>query len=150
MVAVHLLWSELRVRDLARSVRFYRALGLVPKARGKMDDGTRFVWLWDRRTRQLVELWHFDRGSRWYTPFDRVRGFDHGLVFSVADAAPLIRRLRKLGGRYFKRLDSGGVLLTLVKDPDGHILEILSRPGGSAHRRSAPPFLRLATSSKPL
>ena len=147
---IHLLFAELRVRNLERSVRFYRMLGLEIKSRGSLKDGTRFVWLWDKRTRQLVELWQFGRRSVLKTPFDRVSGFDHGLAFSTVDAAPLIRKLRTQGGRAGKSVDVGGVLLTLVKDPDGHVLEILSRPPGSYDRRSKPPFLRLATSNKPL
>jgi len=114
-----------------------------------MEDGTRFVWLWNPRTRQLVELWHFGRKSRLYSRFARIRGFDHGLVFSVVDSAPLVRRLRRLGGKVGKPLALGGVQLTLVKDPDGHTLEILSRPEGSAGRTSKPPFLTLATSIRP-
>ena len=77
----NLIYSEIRVRNLERSVRFYRALGLVPKSRGRMEDGTSFVWVWDKKTRQLVELWNAPRGSQFFEPFRIGKMFDPRLAF---------------------------------------------------------------------
>lgn len=147
---IHLIYTELRVQSLAKSVRFYRALGLRPKAKGSMDDGTTFVWLWDRRTRQVVELWHFRRTSKLYSPFYPSRGFDHGLVFTTDNADGLIRKLRRLGGHRKRTLSLGDVRLTLFDDPDGHKLEILDRTPDRRGNPQSPPFLRLALERRPL
>ena len=147
---VHLIFSEIRVRNLSRSVRYYRALGLVPKAKGSTESGTRFVFLWDKRTRQVVQLWHFPpRVAKLYRPFRSVRGYDHGLAFTTVRADALLRRLARVGGKTKRSVMIGDVRMTTVTDPDGHLLEILDRPRGGMGDRRRPPLLNLAFANRP-
>jgi predicted lactoylglutathione lyase len=142
----NLVYSEIRVRDLGRSMKFYRALGLVPKSRGKMEDGTSFVWVWDKKTKQLVELWYAPRGSQFFEPFRIGRMFDPRLMISVWSVAPIIRKLKRLGGKLTRDDRSGSVRLSIVSDPDGHSIEILSWMAPQKHARDEVPFLDLVLS----
>jgi len=146
----NLIYSEIRVRNLGRSVRFYRTLGLVPKSRGKMEDGTSFVWIWDRKTRQLVELWNAPRGSQFFEPFRIGRMFDPRLAISVRSAAPTLRRLMHLGGKLTRDFRFGEFRLSMVSDPDGYPVEILSWTAPEKHASDDVPLLDLVLSPKNL
>ncbi|HTT16557.1 MAG TPA: VOC family protein [Thermoplasmata archaeon] len=133
-----LVCSEIRVRNLARAERFYRALGLRPVARWTMENGERLLWLRDRRSRQLLELYQVPRRSRLFEPMRSTRRFDTRLVFSVLRAGPLLRRLERHGGRVRVDFTEGDVRLTFLADPEGTLIELVSRPDGVRSPRTVP------------
>jgi len=117
---------DIRVRNLARATRFYRVLGLRPVAKARMQNGTDVVWLRDRRTGQLLELFHLSRRSPLYRPFrDRSR-VENSLIFSLPDVGRLLPRLRRMGARRLLVFEDRDVRLTFVRDPDGALIEFVS------------------------
>ena len=146
----NLIYSEIRVSNLERSLRFYRALGLVPKSRGKTKDGTTFVWVWDKKTKQLVELWTAPRGSQFFETFRIGKMFDPRLAVSVMSAAPILRKLERLGGKLNRDFKLGSFRLSMVNDPDGYSIEILSWTNPRKHSKDGVPLLDLVLSPKKL
>jgi catechol 2,3-dioxygenase-like lactoylglutathione lyase family enzyme len=142
--AAHFVCSDLRVRDLARAVRFYRTLGLVPTGRSRMEDGTRIVWMRDAFTGQLLELFSLGRRSPLYEPFRRSQDASRALIFGVADARATARRLRRQGGRRIREFQQGGVQFSFLRDPSGHTIELLSWIDTARQARSTPPLVALA------
>lgn len=137
-----LIYSEIRVRNLPRALRFYRAVGLTPATKGRMSDGTRLVWLRDRRTRHLLELYYVPPRSPLYRPFQRPARPDPQLTFTVRDAGPLLAQLRRLGARVTEDFQEGPYRLTFVLDPDGNCLELVSWTAGAVRAHRDPPLLR--------
>jgi catechol 2,3-dioxygenase-like lactoylglutathione lyase family enzyme len=132
-----------RVRDLARAVRFYRALGLRTVARGRMKDGTKLAWMRDPGTGQLVELFCLSPRSPLYVPFPRRGRAEGSLIFSVDRMAPLRSRLVRSGAKPVREFEDGGVRLSFLRDPDGTLLEFLSWAQPSPRAARATPLLRL-------
>jgi len=142
----------LRVTDFERSLRFYtRALGLRVKARGDTREwgGGLWVQLEDPRTRAVVELNWYPRGSMFGSRYDVGDGVDHlDLTVGVA-AQPVLerayRRLLRMGARptgYTPATTSGW--MASVRDPDGIWITIGRRPTASERKalereRSASP-----------
>lgn len=143
----NLIYSEIRVRNLQRSVDFYRVLGLVPKKRGSLDDGTSFVWIWDKKTRQLVELWYAPRSSQFYEPFRVGRMLDPRLMISVWKAGPILLKLKHRGGKVIRDDRVGDFRLSVVEDPDGNSVEIVSWTIPQEHPTDMVPLLDLVLSS---
>lgn len=111
-----------------------------------MEDGTSFVWIWDKRTKQLVELWYAPRGSQFHEPFRVGKMFDPRLMISVWKVGPILRKLKLLGGKVIRDDRLGGIRLTIVKDPDGHSIEILSWTTPQEHPADRVPLLNLVLS----
>lgn len=133
-------WRSTGVRNLARSLRFYRALGLRIAMQGEMDHGGEWVWLRDRRTRQIIELNYYPPRSKYHERYRVGSELDH-LGFTVRDVVPLIRRLRRLGHPVVDDFVQGNVRLTWFHDPDGVFLEFLSwTPKARRYRKDSPAF----------
>ncbi|MCI4350788.1 MAG: VOC family protein [Thermoplasmata archaeon] len=129
----HFIGSDVRVADLARSVRFYRLLGLEVAARHRMPDGTRIIWMRDPLTGQLLELFHLSRRSPLYRPFRPATGAEHALIFGVPDLPTLLPRLHRSGARVVADFVEGRVRYVFVRDPNGTWIELLAwidRAGG--------------------
>ncbi len=145
----HLVFSDVRVRDLESSIRFYRALGLRPIVKGGMTDGTRIVWMRDQRTGQVLELFHLGRRSRLYEPFRPRRGSEGAISFSVDRLRPLVRRLEELGAKRVRSFCDGDAELTFLRDPNGALLELISWTAEGRSKHSEPPLLHLRGASRP-
>jgi catechol 2,3-dioxygenase-like lactoylglutathione lyase family enzyme len=146
--APHLVCSDVRVRNLARSVRFYRSLGLSVAARTQMDDATKIVWMVDRATGQLLELFELSRRSPLYRPFRRYSGTEHALLFGVRDAGRTSERLRRQGARLIQSFREGDVDLVFLRDPDGTWIELLGWTGESRPRHAGFPLATLHRSGR--
>jgi len=135
----YLIYAGIRVRQLRRSLRFYRALGLRTVYRGRMRHKGVYVWLRDRRTKYILELNYYPPGSQFHEHYARGSELDH-LGFTVRDVNPILARLQKIGiGRPVADFREGNVRLTFVKDPDGIWVEFLSwTERGRKLRKSAP------------
>jgi catechol 2,3-dioxygenase-like lactoylglutathione lyase family enzyme len=145
----HLVCTDLRVTNLARSVRFYRLLGLRPVARTRMDDGTRIVWMRDGVTGQLLELFHLTRDSPLYRPFRRSLATDHALIFGVPDLPGLRRRLQRAGAHVELEFTEDDVQIVFLRDADGTWIELMAWVKSASGRRRGLPLVALARGARP-
>ena len=116
---------DLTVRDLARSVDFYRThLELVPVEPAGPGEGR--AWLSaGPAVLRLTEAGAAGRTGSW-APDDLQRGFRH-VGFKVGDLDERAARLDDAGVRFHKRPKDvpGGVHITFFFDPDGVLLEFV-------------------------
>jgi catechol 2,3-dioxygenase-like lactoylglutathione lyase family enzyme len=129
------LYTGIRVRDLERSVRFYRGLGFRVLLRGTMDHGGIFVHLQQPRSDRRIELNYYPKGSRFYTPYRTGAEFDHfGFVTTHVDA--WVRRMKRLGGTVaIPTWTETGQRLGYVADPDGFVVEVFQTVANRRKRR---------------
>ena len=125
---VRLYYSGIEVRDLSRSLKFYRYLGLRIKRRGTMPHRGKWVQLIDPQTQQMLELNWYPRGSKFYERYRNGSELDH-IGFRVDDAVKwfdlLLRRGAKPAADPFGDVNE---TLAYVKDPDGIWIELIG-PG---------------------
>lgn len=121
---VRFLYSGIRVRDLTRSLRFYRALGFRVIRRGVMEHRGEWVHLKFPKSHHRLELNYYPRGSEFYTPFRSGSEFDHfGFYFS--DLPRWIARAKRAGGRVKVEVPDGPNRLVYIEDPNGIWLEFI-------------------------
>jgi len=132
---VRFLYSGIRVRDLRRSLAFYRALGFRIHARGRMGHGGEWVHLVHPGSRHRLELNFYPRGNRFYEPFTKGSEFDH-FGFYSPDVAGWRRRAVRAGGRVVADFVDGKSRLVYVADPNGVWLEMFG-PARPRRRRAA-------------
>lgn len=141
-IGPHLLYSGIRVRNLARSLKFYRALGLRPSMKGMMNHGGTWVWMRDPKTKQILELNWYPKGNEYYEKWTPGVEMDH-TGWAVRDIEPLIPLMKKLGAKVMSDFVQGNVRLTFFRDPDGIWHEILSwTEHGRRLRGGAPGLLQ--------
>ena len=121
-VKVEFVYSGLRVRDLARSLRFYRKLGFRIHNRGTMDHGGRWVHLLFPGAVQRVELNYYPRSSRFHEPWRKGTEFDH-LGFRVSNVEAWEAELRRWNLPIVARIREPHENLVYTRDPDGNWLE---------------------------
>jgi len=137
--------AGIRVTNLRRSIRFYtRAFGLkvVQKGDTRVWGGGLWVLLRDPRSRRVLELNWYPRGSLFFGPYRVGDGLDHlDFTIGVASRATLERvhrRLLKNGAKATKWTPATTEgWSTHVLDPDGVWITVGRRPT-SAERRSDP------------
>jgi catechol 2,3-dioxygenase-like lactoylglutathione lyase family enzyme len=121
-VKVELVYAGLRVRDLNRSLRFYRKMGFRVFRRGVMDHGGKWVHLSFPGALQRVELNFYPRSNRYYTPLRKGTEFDHfGFRVSNVEAWEAELRRRKLP--IVARVREPHENIVYTRDPDGNWLE---------------------------
>lgn len=121
-IKVEFRYAGLRVRNLARSLRFYRKMGFRVLRRGRMDHGGVWVHLIFPGATQWIELNYYPRGNRFHTPFRKGTEFDHfGFRVSNVEAweAELRRRRFPIVARIRERYEN----IVYTRDPDGNWLE---------------------------
>jgi len=125
---IRLYYSGIRVRELGRSLRFYRSLGLKVTHRGTMAHGGKYVHLRDPFSRQELELNWYPERSRFYERYKNGSELDH-IGFIVDDAVKWFKLLVKRGARPAARpFGDESETLAFVKDPDGIWIELIG-PG---------------------
>ena len=136
--------TGIRVRDVARSLRFYRALGHRVAARGRMRHGGQWVHLTFPGSRHHLELNYYPKGSRFYEPWKSGTEFDH-FGFFARDVEEWLRKARRAGATLVADFTEGRNRLVYVSDPDGICLEAFgpARPPRKLATR------RRATTSSP-
>jgi len=121
-IQVEYVYSGLRVRNLERSLRFYRKMGFRVHRRGQMGHGGRWVHLIFPGAVQRVELNYYPRSNRFYEPIRKGTEFDH-LGFRVSDVegweAELRRRKLPIVARIREKYEN----IVYTRDPDGNWLE---------------------------
>jgi catechol 2,3-dioxygenase-like lactoylglutathione lyase family enzyme len=117
-------YTGIRVRDMARSVRFYtEGLGLRLGPSGRMAAGGLWQELKDPESGAVLEL-NFYPGDPPYREGDEL---DH-LGFRVENVDVTVRRLEGLGGRIrIPAFTEGDERLAFVSDPDGAWVELYER-----------------------
>lgn len=143
---VRWMYSGIRVRDLTRSVRFYRRLGFRVVKRGGFSHGGRWVHLVFPGSTHRLELNYYAPGSHFAVPFRPGEEFDH-FGFYVDDPLGWVRKAVRSGATPMVGFVDGPAQLMYVRDPDGNWLgacgpsEPLQGPKrrGRAHRGPARP-----------
>ena len=129
------LYTGLRVRNLDRSIRFYKALGFRQTLRLRTGLGEA-AQLEHPSNGFTLELNHFKRGTWAWEPVRRGTELDH-LGFEVQDVDQLVRRLLRAGGTVKVEPYDTGILIhgkgqfrgraAYVSDPDGVWIELMGR-----------------------
>ena len=128
---IKLYYSGIEVRDLRRSLRFYRSLGLKVIRRGTMEHGGRWMHLMDPSSKQRLELNWYPKGSRFYEKYRNGSELDH-IGFIVDDAVKWFKLLVKRGAKpATEPFGNKWETLAYVKDPDGVWIELIG-PGSKA------------------
>lgn len=131
-VKVEFVYAGIRVRDLRRSLRFYRRLGFKVYRRGTMEHGGKWVQLAFPGASERVELNFYPRRTRFYERFRKGSEFDH-LGFRVSSVRAWKRRLDRLGVRVVAEVREAHEHIVYVRDPDGNWIEYF---GPAEARRS--------------
>ena len=118
----------LLVSDLDRSVRFYRELleraAVSEDARhARFDLGPISLTIHEDLTPAEISIWRVD-------PMPGRRGWGVYLTFPTADLEGTYAKLTRIGAEILTtpRTTPWGVVMFIVKDPDGYLLEISQRP----------------------
>lgn len=119
---IEYLYAGIRVRNLAKSLRFYARLGFRVHRRGRMEHGGEWVHLKFPGAAQRVELNYYPKGNRYYEPFRRGTEFDH-FGFRVSDVSAWTRRLRALKMPIVARIQETHENIVYTRDPDGNWIE---------------------------
>jgi len=131
---IRLYYAGIQVRELRRSLRFYRSLGLKVNHRGTMAHGGKYVHMKDPSSGQRLELNWYPKGSRFYERYKKGSELDH-IGFIVDDAVKWFRLLVKRGARPACRpFGDEAETLAYVKDPDGIWIELIG-PGRKLNKR---------------
>ena len=134
------LYTGLRVRNLDRSIRFYRALGFRKSIQEKTSIGE-FAQLEHPNGRFTIELNRFRRGTPVWEKYQKGSEMDH-FGFWVDDVDRWTRTLIRAGGKVKIAPYNTGIVIpprpmfkgraAYVADPDGIWVELM----GPAKRRS--------------
>ncbi len=127
---VRFVYSGIRVRNLEKSVKFYRAIGFRVVKRGWFSHGGKWVHLVFPKSGHRLELNYYPKGTPFYEPFHPGTEFDH-FGFYVTNPRQWVRRLVKAGAKPVVGFVDGPAELLYLKDPDGVWLAACapSRPG---------------------
>lgn len=132
------LYSGIRVRDLPRSIRFYRAIGFRLFGRGRMKHGGQYAHLTFPGSPHRIELNFYPEGNRYFEPFRHGTEFDH-FGFHVPDVEAWYQRALRAGATRVDDFVDGKYRLVYVNDPDGICLEAFGlaepRRRPATHRR---------------
>jgi len=125
----------LQVRDLDRSIAFYRdALGMELRHRGQVPEtGGELAELMSPGSSILIELNWYPEGSPFFGgPYRNGDELDH-LAFECEDVEAAYRELLGKGARVgHAPFLEGNTLLAYVQDPDGIWIELFARAPGDA------------------
>ncbi len=121
-------YTGIRVRDLERSIRFYRkVMGMRVTRKGTMGHGGRWVELTSPGSRQRLELNWYPEGSKYFTRYRKGDELDH-LAFRVRSVTPTFQDLVAKGARpEVEPFREERYEFAFVSDPDGIWIELLGR-----------------------
>lgn len=126
---MRLLHTMLRVTDLERSLSFYQdVLGMTLFRKKDFPDGRftlAFVGYGEEKSNTVLELTH-----NWDTnEYEIGNAYGH-IAIGVDDVYKACDRIRDAGGSIVREpgpMAHGTTVLAFVKDPDGYMIELLSR-----------------------
>ena len=133
LTRVRPLYTGLRVRNLDRSIRFYKVLGFRQTIRERTSLGE-FVQLEHPVHRFTIELNRFRKGGRAWEPYRKGSEMDH-FGFQVDDVDTLARKLVGAGGKVRVAPYDTWIIIppqapfegraAYVADPDGIWIELM-------------------------
>ncbi|HTW77495.1 MAG TPA: VOC family protein [Thermoplasmata archaeon] len=126
-VKIEFVYAGIRVRDLARSLRFYRSLGFRVGRRGTMSHGGKWVHLAFPGAAQRVELNYYPPGNPYFEPLRTGTEFDH-FGFRVSNVEEWERTLRRHRRPIVARIRETHENIVYTRDPDGNWLEFFGPP----------------------
>jgi catechol 2,3-dioxygenase-like lactoylglutathione lyase family enzyme len=142
-VTVRPFYTGLRVRNLERSLRFYRSLGFRQAMRLRTSIGVA-VQSAHPRGRFTIELNQFRPGTKVYEPYRKGSEMDH-FGFWVADVDAWVRKLCRVGGKVMWAAQDGPIVIpprpwfngraAMVTDPDGIWIELMRPSSAGSQRR---------------
>lgn len=115
------LHTRIRVRDLERSVDFYRLLGLEVRGRSTSPRGNALVFMQDAFGGAEIELCQMPGDDHFTFPEDIFH-----MAFEVKDLEAELARLEREGVKVTEPITpttSGA--LSFIEDPDGYEIELL-------------------------
>jgi catechol 2,3-dioxygenase-like lactoylglutathione lyase family enzyme len=121
-IKVEFVYAGLRVRNLPRSLRFYRKLGFRIHKRGTMGHGGQWVHLAYPGAVQRLELNFYPRANSFFEPIRTGTQFDH-LGFRVSDVEAWEQELRRRKLPIVARIREEHENLVYTRDPDGNWVE---------------------------
>ncbi len=126
MVSLTFYYTGIRVRDLGRSIAFYRdvlGMRLLFRTRIRKQRGEVAV-LRSPRGSQKLELNWYEPGSRYATPYVRGEGLDH-LAFRTPNLTKAMADFRRRGIKVVDRyVGPRGGAWCYIEDPDGIWVEV--------------------------
>ena len=135
---IRLYYTGIQVRELRRSLRFYRSLGLKVTNRGTMAHGGKWVQMKESSTGQKLELNWYPKRSRFYERYKNGSELDH-IGFIVDDVEKWFKLLIKRGAKpAAKPFGDESETLAYVKDPDGIWIELIGPPKKPNPKQPAP------------
>jgi len=121
-VKVEFVYTGFRVRDLPRSLRFYRRLGFRVHKRGTMGHGGKWVHLSFPGASHRLELNYYPPTNQFFEPIRKGTEFDH-LGFRVSNVEAWELELRRRKFPIIARIREPYENLVYTEDPDGNWLE---------------------------
>jgi catechol 2,3-dioxygenase-like lactoylglutathione lyase family enzyme len=121
-IKVQFKYAGLRVRDLDRSLHFYRRLGFRIHGRGTMGHGGKWVHLSYPGAVQELEINYYPPGNPYFEPIRKGTEFDH-LGFRVSDVEAWELELRRRKFPIVARIREEYENLVYTRDPDGNWIE---------------------------
>ena len=120
------MYAGIRVRDLKKSIRFYKEImGMRVTRRGTMPHGGKYVALRSRGSAQELELNWYPKRSKFYSNYKRGDELDH-LAFGVGNVTTALEQLiSKEIEVAVSPSKAKGITEVYVKDPDGIWIELL-------------------------
>jgi catechol 2,3-dioxygenase-like lactoylglutathione lyase family enzyme len=119
---VEFIYSGIRVRNLTKSLRFYRTLGFRIFRRGTMEHGGKWVHLRFPGAVHRLELNYYPPGTRFYEPMRKGTEFDH-FGFRVSNVEAWTRQLRRWRVPIVAVVQETHENLVYTRDPDGNWVE---------------------------
>jgi len=120
------VYSGIRVRDLRKSLNFYRGvMGMRVTRRGTMPHGGKYVALRSPGSSQELELNWYPTRSKFYSKYRPGEELDY-LAFGVGSVKAALQKLTAKKVEVAVSLsEAKGVTEVYVKDPDGIWIELL-------------------------
>ena len=113
------LMTSIRVRNVKKSLAFYKSLGMKVTDRKSYMPGETVITLYSPDTRASLRLMHYTTSCKLYKTYEKGDEMDH-LTFIVKDAKKDFARLVKKGAPVaFPVWEGKEVTMGMVKDPDG-------------------------------
>ncbi len=121
-------YTGIRVRDLARSLRFYtETMEMQEIERGTMNDGGVYLQLKSPHSEQKLELNYYPPGKKYYEEYAEGSELDH-LAFRCQDVRECYKRLLNGGAvSAIEPWNEGNSTLAFVRDPDGVWIELIGK-----------------------
>jgi len=119
VIEMGLLHTSIRVRNVKKSLAFYKSLGMKVTERKSYMPGEQVITLVSPDTKVPLRLMHYAKNCKLYKPYEKGDEMDH-LTFMVKDAKKEFERIVKKGAPVAMPLWVGKeITMGMVKDPDG-------------------------------